>query len=123
MKVEQPKVSINIPKSKSLNDGCNSKIERRKKLRVLCLDGGGIRGLVLSQILLEIENVSGKRLCELFDYISGTSTGGMLALEVLKGLSARDIHRFYLKLKDDCFGGKRSYSAEPLEENLKILFG
>ena len=39
----------------------------------------------------------------MFDYISGTSTGGMLALALLKGLTSRDIQRFYLKLKDECF--------------------
>ena len=78
---------------------------------------------VLTQILLAIEQASGKRLDELFDYISGTSTGGMLALGVLKGLTSSDIQRFYLKLKDECFQGKRPYSEIPLESNLRELFG
>ena len=47
----------------------------------------------------------------------------MLALGVLKGLTSSDIQRFYLKLKDECFQGKRPYSEIPLESNLRELFG
>lgn len=43
--------------------------------RLLCLDGGGIRGLVLVQMLLEIEQLSQTPINHLFDWIAGTSTG------------------------------------------------
>ena len=62
---------------------------------------------------MAIEHTSGRRLDEMFDYISGTSTGGMLALGLLKGLTSRDIQRFYLKLKDECF----HVSLAPLRVN------
>ena len=42
--VIKPKISIDIPRSTSLNERPKRK-KCRKKLRVLCLDGGGIRGL------------------------------------------------------------------------------
>lgn len=51
--------------------------------RVLCLDGGGIRGLILIELLCAIEKVTGKRIVELFDWIIGTSTGGILALALI----------------------------------------
>ncbi len=53
--------------------------------RILCLDGGGIRGLVQMCILQEIERRTGKSVTELFDWIVGTSTGGILALALTYG--------------------------------------
>ncbi|MGZ4390800.1 MAG: CBASS cGAMP-activated phospholipase [Gaiellaceae bacterium] len=49
-------------------------------LRVLALDGGGIRGVIPATLLAEIEWRCGKRIGEMFDLIAGTSTGGILAL-------------------------------------------
>jgi patatin-like phospholipase/acyl hydrolase len=48
-------------------------------MRVLSIDGGGIRGLIPALVLTEIEKRSGKQIYELFDLIAGTSTGGILA--------------------------------------------
>ena len=55
----------------------------KKGDRVLCLDGGGIKGLVLIEMLAAIEHISGKRIVDLFDWIIGTSTGGILALALV----------------------------------------
>jgi patatin-like phospholipase/acyl hydrolase len=49
------------------------------KLKILSIDGGGIRGIVPAKILAEIEKRTGKRICTLFNLIAGTSTGGILA--------------------------------------------
>jgi len=48
-------------------------------MRVLCIDGGGIRGLIPALVLCEVEERTGKRVAELFDFVAGTSTGGILA--------------------------------------------
>jgi uncharacterized protein len=48
-------------------------------MRLLAIDGGGIRGLIPALVLTELERRSGKRVFELFDMIAGTSTGGILA--------------------------------------------
>jgi patatin-like phospholipase/acyl hydrolase len=48
-------------------------------MRVLSIDGGGIRGLIPALVLTEIETRSQERIFELFDLIAGTSTGGILA--------------------------------------------
>lgn len=48
-------------------------------MRVLSIDGGGIRGLIPAIVLTELEHRSGRRIFELFDLIAGTSTGGILA--------------------------------------------
>jgi patatin-like phospholipase/acyl hydrolase len=51
-----------------------------RPLRVLALDGGGIRGVIPAMLLADVESRSDKRVGELFDLIAGTSTGGILAL-------------------------------------------
>ena len=52
---------------------------------VLCLDGGGMKGLVQIEILMQLEEATGRRITELFDWIVGTSTGGILALGLVYG--------------------------------------
>jgi uncharacterized protein len=48
-------------------------------MRVLAIDGGGIRGIIPALVLAEVERRTGRRIFELFDLIAGTSTGGILA--------------------------------------------
>lgn len=50
------------------------------KYKILSIDGGGIRGIIPSIILKEIEQRTQKRIWQLFDLIAGTSTGGFLAM-------------------------------------------
>lgn len=46
---------------------------------LLSLDGGGARGLMQLHTLAELERRTGKSIPEMFDGISGTSIGGMIA--------------------------------------------
>ena len=69
--------------------------------RVLCLDGGGIRGLILIELLSCIEKITGKRIIELFDWFVGTSTGGILALALVYSKCKKiilQIHRVYIRI-------------------------
>ncbi|KAL7944685.1 hypothetical protein V8C42DRAFT_78783 [Trichoderma barbatum] len=64
-----------------------------RKLRILCLDGGGFRGLsslfILQSMMERVENSAERdasnvamepRPCDYFDYITGTGIGGVIAL-------------------------------------------
>ncbi|MFZ0391122.1 MAG: CBASS cGAMP-activated phospholipase [Calditrichia bacterium] len=68
------------------------------QMKVLSIDGGGIRGIIPAMVLAEIEKTTGKSIAESFDLIAGTSTGGILALA--------------LTIPGD--GGKPRYTAEDL---------
>ena len=48
-------------------------------MKVLSIDGGGIRGLIPALVLAEIEHRTGRRTAEMVDLVAGTSTGGILA--------------------------------------------
>ncbi|GFS11115.1 85/88 kDa calcium-independent phospholipase A2-like [Elysia marginata] len=91
--------------------------------RVLCLDGGGIKGLVLIQILMEIENAVGRPIKDCFDWIGGTSTGAILALGIAKGISLQYLKGIYVRLKDEVFKGTRPYETAPFEALLRREFG
>ena len=55
--------------------------EGKRPLRILSIDGGGIKGVVPALIMEEIERLCAPyRIFELFDLVCGTSTGGILAL-------------------------------------------
>lgn len=65
------------------------------KRKILCLDGGGIKGLYSAEILTEFENAAGGNICDYFDMISGTSTGGIIAAGLALGIPAEQIRNLY----------------------------
>ena len=57
--------------------------------RILSLDGGGIMGAFSASALATFERVTGRRIVEHFDLITGTSTGGIIAIGLAMGASPR----------------------------------
>jgi len=57
---------------------------KHRPVKILSIDGGGIRGIIPSLVLAEIEKRTAKSTSELFDLVAGTSTGGLLALALTK---------------------------------------
>ena len=55
-------------------------MSKKSKFAILCLDGGGVRGLAPLRILQQIKEETGKEPREIFDMICGTSTGGIIAI-------------------------------------------
>ena len=73
-------------------------------IRILSIDGGGMRGVIPASVLVELERISGRPVAGLFDVIAGTSTGGMIALGVSKpgvdgkpAFSAKQVLDTYVK--------------------------
>lgn len=74
--------------------------DSKANYKVLSLDGGGIRGLVTIIILQKIEELTGKRIHELFDLIIGTSTGSMIA--TLIGVHHLPMKEIEIKYRNLC---------------------
>lgn len=49
-------------------------------IRVLTIEGGGVRGIIPIRVLTALESLAERPIAELFDILVGTSTGGMVAL-------------------------------------------
>jgi hypothetical protein len=57
-------------------------------MRVLAIDGGGIRGIIPAVVLADLEARTGRPISDLFDLIAGTSTGGILACALARPAAA-----------------------------------
>lgn len=114
------------------------KYTTQRPRKILSLDGGGIRGVITLEILLEMENQLREklgrgadfRLADYFDYIGGTSTGAIIAAGLSIGLSVQELLNFYLEKGKDMFDKnfilkqwKALYESGPLLQNLKDTFG
>ncbi len=76
---------------------------KKKIYQGLAIDGGGILGIGSARALMEFEKNSGKPIIEQFDFIMGTSTGGIIAVMLSIGYSAEEIYNLYLEKGDDIF--------------------
>jgi patatin-like phospholipase/acyl hydrolase len=79
--------------------------------RILCIDGGGIKGVLPAAFLKTLEEDLEQPIGSYFDLIVGTSTGGILAIGLGLGLSANEILEFYKTSGPVIFGQKADPSA------------
>ena len=101
--------------------------------KILSIDGGGIKGVFPASFLSVIEESVGKKISDYFDLIVGTSTGGIIALGLGMGFSAKELLEFYEQEGPKIFNGDKltrflrsvgisKYSNEPLRKSLEIKF-
>src|SRR5215469_10956358 len=120
-------------------------------MKILSIDGGGIRGIIPGQVLVALEkkiqkkyNDPNKRIADVFDLVAGTSTGGILTCLYLcpdpatnrPRFTANDAVNLYLQNGDNIFDESifraiatveglagPKYSADTLEKILKNYLG
>jgi patatin-like phospholipase/acyl hydrolase len=67
------------------------------KYRILSIDGGGIRGIVTTVMMQRLKATPGlEGFLDDVDLIAGTSTGGLLALGIARGLGLDEIRDLYV---------------------------
>jgi patatin-like phospholipase/acyl hydrolase len=76
-----------------------------RDFRILSIDGGGIRGILPLAVLAGLEStyLRGRSVADHFDYIAGTSTGGIIALGLARGLTATEILDIYIRRGGEVF--------------------
>lgn len=67
----------------------------KKTFRILSIDGGGIKGIYSAALLSKLEDLTQKKVTDCFDLITGTSTGGLIAILLGAGYSPKEIVEFY----------------------------
>ncbi len=102
--------------------------------RILSIDGGGIKGVAPAAFLASLEQLFDINVGDYFDLVVGTSTGGIIALGLGAGLSAKQILDFYCEKGPTIFKGNRllrairwlpmaKYSQHQLKIALEAAFG
>jgi patatin-like phospholipase/acyl hydrolase len=84
------------------------------RFQILSFVGGGIRGAFATSLLKELEQRLGRPIAESFDLIAGTSTGGIIAAGLALGLSAEQMHDFYVRHGAQIFTPRPPYKAKAL---------
>lgn len=76
-----------------------------RPFRILSIDGGGIRGVFPAAALAELESrfLGGASITNHFDMVAGTSTGGIIALALAHGMTARQALNIYLERGERIF--------------------
>lgn len=108
--------------------------------RILAVDGGGVRGFLSASFLANVEShldrLTGNPtpLGYRFDFIAGTSAGGLIALGLAMGKRAEELRDLFVKFVPDVFsdanrhvfatrGINPRYGSQPLREYVEGFFG
>lgn len=107
--------------------------------KLLAIDGGGIRGMIALRVLAKIEAILREKfnrpnlvLSDYFDFIGGTSTGGIIAAALSIGMSVKAIESFYRNQGARIFFPNKNrikhwfyarYDASVLTQEIKKVFG
>ena len=99
----------------------------------MSIDGGGIKGVFPASFLAALEDAVSHSVADYFDLLVGTSTGGIIALGLGLGYSARELLAFYEEMGPRVFRRGRfprvrrmlrcKHESAGLEEALRCKFG
>jgi len=113
------------------------------RIKILSIDGGGIRGIIPAIFLAKLEEKLELPLSQVFDLIAGTSTGGIITLGLTTPdennspkYNSKDLVSFYEKFGEEIFSAsfghkikslgnllQKKYDSSKLELLLKSYFG
>lgn len=101
-------------------------------MKILAIDGGGIRGIYAAHVLARIEESLGLRGHSDFDLIAGTSTGSIVAAAAAYGIPMQSVTQLYRERAEQIFRKNRlsgggmftpQYSHDALRKALLEVFG
>ncbi len=104
-----------------------------RKHVALSIDGGGIKGVMVTRALAMLEEELGQSAYQTFRLLAGTSTGSIISAGVAAGLSGEELHTLYTELGATIFPRtwrsvlwpltRYRYESEPLASALRSYIG
>lgn len=104
-----------------------------RKHVAIAIDGGGIKGIMVTKALEMLEDHLGQGASDIFRLAAGTSTGSIISAGIAVGLTGEGMHRLYKELGDVIFHptlrsrlwllAHYRYPHEPLTRALKAHLG
>ncbi|MCK4724528.1 MAG: patatin-like phospholipase family protein, partial [Anaerolineales bacterium] len=104
-----------------------------RKNVAIAIDGGGIKGIIVTKALSMIEEHLSLPVKDIFHLTAGTSTGSVIAAGIAAGMTAQDMYDLYTTLGNEIFKPswrtkiwplvRYKYPAEPLEDALTAYVG
>ncbi len=104
-----------------------------RKNVAIAIDGGGIKGIMVTKALSVLEEALGKPVHEIFQLAVGTSTGSIISAGIGAGISAHRMTGLYMELGETVFQRtlrhalwpltRYRYSDQPLKNALSHVFG
>lgn len=100
-------------------------------MRLLAIDGGGIRGIYASHVLERIQDEFKLEFHQHFDLIAGTSTGSIIAAALAYDIPLAKVNRLYREQGPLIFSPRKwslkgalfpRYSSKPLRDALNKVF-
>lgn len=94
----------------------------QKRFRILSLDGGGVKGAYTASVLQTLEVMTGKSVSKHFDLITGTSTGGIIAVAIGLGIPLGKVVDLYVNQGPVIFLKPPSGRLARIREKLRRLW-
>ena len=104
-----------------------------RKNAAIAIDGGGIRGIIVTQALAMLEETMNKPVHDIFRLAVGTSTGSIISAGIAAGISAKRMTELYVEMGKSVFPTtirkmlfpltRFRYPAKPLLKALEVQFG
>ena len=104
-----------------------------RKNVAIAIDGGGIRGIIVTQALTTLETFLKKPVHDIFRLAVGTSTGSIISAGIAAGITAKRMTQLYIDMGMSIFPNtlrkilfpltRYRYPVEPLHNALNTYFG
>ena len=103
-----------------------------RKNVAIAIDGGGIRGVIITQALAILEAHLNQTVHDIFRLAVGTSTGSVISAGIATGFTAREITELYIRMGETIFPDtlrkklfpltRYRYPIEPFNQALDAYF-